>query len=252
MMVRHGIEHTRATIATMTTPLAPFKSLRYAGRAPGPRLIVLGAVHGNETCGTRAIERVLAELDSGALALAAGSVTFVPVSQRAGLCPWPPRRRPQPQPRAAAHRCAARVRGPRRQLAVPAAGRARGAARPAFVPRRRPALRDGRAARQQRAAGALRPGRARGGPGAPPGRGPRGRRLARHLCRRRGAAPPRGQGRRPRRGTGDGPALRRRHHRVHALGGRLRADAGMRPARRPGFHRGGLARHPQHAWPTWA
>ena len=60
--------------------LPPFKSLRYAGRAPGTRLIVLGAVHGNETCGTHAIERVLAELDRGELALAAGSVTFVPVS----------------------------------------------------------------------------------------------------------------------------------------------------------------------------
>jgi predicted deacylase len=66
--------------AAMPPSLAPFKSLQYAGRAPGPRLIVLGAVHGNETCGTRAIERVLAELDSGALALAAGSVTFVPVT----------------------------------------------------------------------------------------------------------------------------------------------------------------------------
>ena len=34
---------------------------------PGPRLIVLGAVHGNEIAGTRAIERVLNEIDSGAL-----------------------------------------------------------------------------------------------------------------------------------------------------------------------------------------
>ena len=56
--------------------LPPFKSLRYAGRAPGTRLIVLGAVHGNETCGTRAIERVLAELDRGALALAGGFVVY--------------------------------------------------------------------------------------------------------------------------------------------------------------------------------
>jgi predicted deacylase len=60
--------------------LLPFKSIRYAGRAPGPRLIVLGAVHGNETCGTRAIERVMAELDGGTLTLSCGSVTFVPVS----------------------------------------------------------------------------------------------------------------------------------------------------------------------------
>ena len=48
--------------------------------APGKRLIVLGAVHGNETCGTRGIERVLAELDSGSLHLERGSVTFVPVT----------------------------------------------------------------------------------------------------------------------------------------------------------------------------
>lgn len=47
---------------------------------PGKRLIVLGAVHGNETCGTRAIERIVPELDRGAIALARGSVTFVPVT----------------------------------------------------------------------------------------------------------------------------------------------------------------------------
>jgi len=52
-----------------------FKSLQ-----PGWRLIVLGAVHGNETCGTRGIERVLAELDSGSLQITRGSVTFVPVT----------------------------------------------------------------------------------------------------------------------------------------------------------------------------
>jgi predicted deacylase len=47
---------------------------------PGPRLIVLGAVHGNETCGTRAIERVLNEIDSGALRIVRGIATFVPVA----------------------------------------------------------------------------------------------------------------------------------------------------------------------------
>lgn len=52
-----------------------FKALQ-----PGWRLIVLGAVHGNETCGTRGIERVLAELDSGGLQITRGSVTFVPVT----------------------------------------------------------------------------------------------------------------------------------------------------------------------------
>ena len=61
------------------TSLHPFQSIAYAGMAPGPRLIVTGAVHGNETCGTTAIRRVLAELDAGALVIARGHVTFVPV-----------------------------------------------------------------------------------------------------------------------------------------------------------------------------
>lgn len=52
----------------------------YQALQPGKRLIVLGAVHGNETCGTRAIERILPELDGGAIALVRGSVTFVPVT----------------------------------------------------------------------------------------------------------------------------------------------------------------------------
>lgn len=62
----------------METP--PFKSIAFAGRAPGPRLIVTGAVHGNETCGTRAIERVVAAIDAGEIRVEAGAVTFVPVA----------------------------------------------------------------------------------------------------------------------------------------------------------------------------
>ena len=53
---------------------------RFAALEPGPRLIVLGAVHGNETAGTRGIERVLAEIDIGEIAIVRGSVTFVPVT----------------------------------------------------------------------------------------------------------------------------------------------------------------------------
>jgi predicted deacylase len=51
----------------------------YHGLQGGPRLIVTGAVHGNETCGTRAIERVMQELASGDLEIVRGTVTFVPV-----------------------------------------------------------------------------------------------------------------------------------------------------------------------------
>jgi predicted deacylase len=58
------------------------KSVAYSGLQPQPgtRLIVTGAVHGNETCGTKAIQRVMQELDSGKLFIRNGSVTFVPIT----------------------------------------------------------------------------------------------------------------------------------------------------------------------------
>ena len=62
------------------SPSPLFKSVAYAALEAGPRLIVTGAVHGNETCGTRAIERVMAELDAGKLILERGSATFVPIT----------------------------------------------------------------------------------------------------------------------------------------------------------------------------
>lgn len=55
-------------------------SHRFAAFEPGPRLVVTGAVHGNETCGTRAIERVLGELAAGTLAIERGIATFVPIT----------------------------------------------------------------------------------------------------------------------------------------------------------------------------
>lgn len=60
--------------------LFQFKSIHYAGLQSGVRLVVTGAVHGNETCGTKAIQRVMQELDSGALLVRCGAVTFVPVT----------------------------------------------------------------------------------------------------------------------------------------------------------------------------
>lgn len=57
-----------------------FHSVTFTALAPGARLVVLGAVHGNETCGTRAIRRVIEEIESGQLGLVAGHVTFVPVT----------------------------------------------------------------------------------------------------------------------------------------------------------------------------
>lgn len=75
-LLRH--EWPRPVPALAAQP--PFKAVAYDSLAPGPRLIVLGAVHGNETCGTRAIGRVLGEIDSGVLPIVRGSVTFVPIT----------------------------------------------------------------------------------------------------------------------------------------------------------------------------
>ncbi|MEK9494934.1 succinylglutamate desuccinylase/aspartoacylase family protein, partial [Photorhabdus sp. P32] len=64
----------------MTSPRQfQFKSINYTGLQPGPRVIIMGATHGNEVCGTKAIRRVMDEIDSGALHIAAGSLTFVPI-----------------------------------------------------------------------------------------------------------------------------------------------------------------------------
>jgi predicted deacylase len=60
--------------------VSPFRSIHYASPAEGPRLIVTGAVHGNETCGTKGIQRVMSDIDSGALEIVRGRVTFVPVT----------------------------------------------------------------------------------------------------------------------------------------------------------------------------
>ncbi len=57
-----------------------FQSFRFQGDTSGPKLIVLGAVHGNETCGTEAIHALLEELKSGVLKVKAGTLTLVPVT----------------------------------------------------------------------------------------------------------------------------------------------------------------------------
>ena len=56
------------------------RTLTYHGLAPGPRLLVLGAVHGNEVCGAKAIAQLVQDLDSGALRLIRGTLTLVPVT----------------------------------------------------------------------------------------------------------------------------------------------------------------------------
>ncbi|MFZ6743396.1 succinylglutamate desuccinylase [Undibacterium sp. JH2W] len=56
-----------------------FQSNSYSSPQSGSSVIITGAVHGNETCGTLAIRRVIAELEEGSLQLLAGRLTLVPV-----------------------------------------------------------------------------------------------------------------------------------------------------------------------------
>ena len=69
-------------IASITNPARPthLRTHTFHGLAPGPRLLVTGAVHGNEVCGTQAITELVAALDNGAVVLERGTVTFVPVT----------------------------------------------------------------------------------------------------------------------------------------------------------------------------
>ncbi len=52
----------------------------WASLTPGPALVVMGAVHGNETCGAYAILRAVDDLQHGRLLLRRGRLTLVPVA----------------------------------------------------------------------------------------------------------------------------------------------------------------------------
>lgn len=67
----------------MDTP--PLHAVSFIAPAPGAALLFLGAVHGDETCGAIAIERIIAEFKTGALMLQRGSVTFIPICNPAAF-----------------------------------------------------------------------------------------------------------------------------------------------------------------------
>lgn len=54
----------------------------FYGQKDGINLLILAAVHGNETAGTKAIRRILPELESGKIKLQQGKVTFIPVCNK--------------------------------------------------------------------------------------------------------------------------------------------------------------------------
>jgi len=70
---------TEKQIPTATTP-SHLRTHTVHGLAPGPALLVLGAVHGNEVSGSKGIAQVLEAIDSGALTIERGRVTFVPIT----------------------------------------------------------------------------------------------------------------------------------------------------------------------------
>ena len=53
--------------------MLPFQAISFTTTEPGKRLIVTGAVHGNEVAGTHGIRRVAAEFAAGSLAACSGS-----------------------------------------------------------------------------------------------------------------------------------------------------------------------------------
>lgn len=55
------------------------QSLAFHAQTPGSRLLITGAVHGKEKCGTKAIKRFIAEIESGALTLRRGRLTLIPI-----------------------------------------------------------------------------------------------------------------------------------------------------------------------------
>lgn len=59
------------------------RSYCYEGTEPGPHLLFLGGVHGNEVCGQRALSALKDELESGSLHIQKGKLTIVPYAN-----PW--------------------------------------------------------------------------------------------------------------------------------------------------------------------
>ncbi len=66
--------------STTAVPQGHLRLHQYLALAPGPRLLVTAAVHGNETCGTRALARLVRALDDGTLRLLRGQLTLLPVT----------------------------------------------------------------------------------------------------------------------------------------------------------------------------
>lgn len=63
-----------------TGAMHAFQCVQFSAVAPGPRLLVTGAVHGNEIAGTLAIRRLIGEFERDERQLRAGQLSVVPIT----------------------------------------------------------------------------------------------------------------------------------------------------------------------------
>jgi L,D-peptidoglycan transpeptidase YkuD (ErfK/YbiS/YcfS/YnhG family)/predicted deacylase len=78
--VQAGDERRQGANESREGPGDPLEAVRFIGLRPGPRLLVMGAVHGNESCGPQAILRAISDCRAGRISILRGEVTFVPVA----------------------------------------------------------------------------------------------------------------------------------------------------------------------------
>lgn len=57
-----------------------FKSFVFNGLSEGKKIIIFGAIHGDELCGPVAISSIIKKIESKEIELVSGSVTFVPIA----------------------------------------------------------------------------------------------------------------------------------------------------------------------------
>jgi predicted deacylase len=55
------------------------KQFHFKAEKAGPSVLILGAIHGNEKCGSKAAQNLIAQIESGTLELVCGAVTFIPI-----------------------------------------------------------------------------------------------------------------------------------------------------------------------------
>ncbi|MCX6824586.1 MAG: succinylglutamate desuccinylase/aspartoacylase family protein [candidate division SR1 bacterium] len=55
------------------------EKISFKGNKQGPNLLILGAIHGDEPCGTHAINKIIKEIQTNILQLESGSITCIPI-----------------------------------------------------------------------------------------------------------------------------------------------------------------------------